>query len=177
MLYFRTTNPNKFREAEAILSSYNVQVARLPEAYKEVQADTLEEVAQEALQGLKPGTFIEDAGLFIDALKGFPGVYSSYAQRTIGNKGILRLLEGMEDRGAAFESVVGLVTEGGQKIFKGRVRGSISQEAKGEGGFGYDPIFTPAGHNKTFAEDARLKNEISHRKLALERLADYLGGR
>ena len=177
MLYFRTTNPHKFREADAILSSYNLRVARLPEAYKEVQADTLEEVVQEAIQGLEPGTFIEDAGLFIDALKGFPGVYSSYAQRTIGNKGILRLLEGVGDRGAAFESVVGLVTEGGQKIFKGRVRGSISQEAKGEGGFGYDPIFMPEGHNKTFAEDARLKNEISHRKLALERLADYLGGR
>jgi XTP/dITP diphosphohydrolase len=153
-------------------------VARLrwrQESYREVQAETLEEVVKEALTEI-PGDnfFIEDAGLFIPALNGFPGVYSAYVFKTIGNEGILRLLKGADNREASFRSVVGLKLRGEVKLFTGEVRGRIALEAKGSEGFGYDPIFIPEGYDRTFAEDTRLKQRVSHRRRALEKLAAYL---
>ncbi len=145
------------------------------ESYREVQASSLEEVVREALEEI-PGDnfFIEDAGLFVDALSGFPGVYSAYVFKTLGNAGILKLLRGEENRRARFRSVVGLKLGGEVKLFTGEVLGSIAEEARGEAGFGYDPIFIPEGSTKTFAEDPELKQRVSHRRRALEKLAAYL---
>ncbi len=85
---------------------------------------------------------IEDAGLFVEALQGFPGVYSAYVQRTIGNAGILRLMEGMDKRDAYFKSVVAYVEPGREPImFDGEVHGQIGFEERGHKGFGYDPSF------------------------------------
>jgi XTP/dITP diphosphohydrolase len=173
-LAFVTSNEHKFSEAEEILKG----VARLrwrQESYREVQAETLEEVVREALTEI-PGDnfFIEDAGLFITALNGFPGVYSAYVFKTIGNEGILRLLRGEKNREASFQSVVGLKLKGEVKLFTGEVRGRIALEAKGGEGFGYDPIFIPEGYDRTFAENPQLKQRVSHRKRALEKLSAYL---
>lgn len=173
MLRFMTSNENKVQEARDILGAKGIDVDWLPEAYTEVQADTLEEVVTEALRIIPhDGAFIEDSGLFIDALGGFPGVFSAYVFKTIGSGGILKLMEGVQDRSARFVSVVGV--KGLQKVFKGEVRGNIAYSLKGESGFGYDPIFIPEGRLKTFAEDLDYKNQVSHRKGALERLAEYL---
>lgn len=173
-LAFLTTNEHKFSEAQEILKG----VARLRwrrESYREVQAENLEEVVEEALTEIEgDNLFIEDAGLFISALNGFPGVYSAYVFRTIGNPGILRPLKGEKNREACFRSVVGLKIGGEVRLFTGEVCGRIASEARGSEGFGYDPIFIPEGHEKTFAEDARLKARVSHRKRALEKLAAYL---
>ncbi len=175
MLYFQTTNRHKFDEAKEILAGYGIEVEHIPTGYTEIQAPRPEEVVEEALRGIQRGNvFVEDSGLFVKKLRGFPGVYSAHTLEAIGLGGVLKLMEGIEDRRAEFVSVIGL-NAGGVKIFKGAVRGSISLEARGEAGFGYDPIFVPEGSEKTFAEDIKLKKEISHRRRALEKLAKYVG--
>lgn len=175
MLLFQTSNKHKFEEAKKILTQYGIKIKRVPLGYEEIQADRLEEVVVSALARIsKEGVFIEDAGLFIDSLKGFPGVYSSYAQRIIGNQGVLKLMDSITNRKAEFVSVLGLRHGREVKIFKGVVRGSISLGPKGSMGFGYDPIFIPEGYEKTFAEDTGLKNETSHRRKALEKLSRYM---
>jgi XTP/dITP diphosphohydrolase len=117
---------------------------------------------------------IEDAGMFIDCLKGFPGVYSAYVQKTVGNNGILRLMDGMDNRGAAFKSVVGYVEPGMEPVvFKGELKGDIGFEPRGTGGFGYDPIFYVNG--KSLAEmSLEEKNRISHRAGSMKALKQWL---
>jgi XTP/dITP diphosphohydrolase len=176
MIYFVTTNVHKFKEVKEILGKFGISVEMLNWEYREIQAKTLEEVVTEALKNIEEdGVFIEDAGLFIRGLKGFPGVYSRYVEDTIGNEGILKLMLDVKDRSAVFRSVVGY-KEKDIKIFEGEVEGTIASEIRGEGGFGYDPIFIPKGFNKTFAEDITLKMKLSHRRQAIEKLARYLGG-
>ena len=119
---------------------------------------------------------LEDAGLFIDALRGFPGVYSKYVFFTIGLPGILQLLQGAENRKAVFRSVYAY-SEPGQKpvIVVGECNGTISTEPRGEHGFGYDPLFIPKGAKKTFGEmTIEEKNQYSHRAKALEKLITEL---
>lgn len=154
------------------------QVVQHDVGYPEIQADTLQKVVRFGLEWLGPridGPFmIEDAGLFVDGLGGFPGVYSSYAYQTIGNHGILRLLQDVDERDAVFRSVVGL-DHGEQHFFLGESRGSIATAMHGEHGFGYDPIFVPEGSSRTFAEMKTVeKNRYSHRGKALKKLSAYL---
>lgn len=118
--------------------------------------------------------FIEDSGLFVEALGGFPGVYSAYVSKTIGFNGVLRLMKGEENRKAYFKSIVCLKLKGEIKIFRGEVEGRIAEKARGKGGFGYDPIFIPKGSEKTFAEAPEIKNIVSHRKSAIEDMRDFL---
>ncbi|MEE8167975.1 MAG: XTP/dITP diphosphatase [Candidatus Hydrothermarchaeales archaeon] len=174
MFYFQTTNRHKFAEAQEILGGRGIEIERIPKEYREVQAARLEEVALQALGEIeRKGVFIEDSGLFVKALKGFPGVYSSNTLETIGVDGILKLMQGVDNRNAEFVSIIGLKTEE-VKLFKGIVKGSISLATRGNSGFGYDPIFVPEGYERTFAEDIKLKNEISHRRRALDKLANYI---
>ncbi len=119
---------------------------------------------------------IDDSGLFVDALSGFPGVYSSYVFKTLGCDGILRLMEGIEDRSARFECCIGFMAPGSEPfIAKGIARGSIAAEKSGSGGFGYDPIFVHEGHSQTYAQlDVADKNLVSHRGRAMERFIQEL---
>lgn len=174
MIYFVTSNKGKFVEAQAIFGDLEQKNI----GYNELQVDTLEEVVdfgmKEVMARLKGPVMIEDAGLFIDCLKGFPGVYSAYAQKTIGNCGILRLMEGMDDRGAAFKSVVGYAEPGKEPVaFKGELKGDIGFEPRGTGGFGYDPVFYVNG--KSLAEmGLEEKNRISHRAGSMKALKQWL---
>ncbi|MDP6459992.1 MAG: RdgB/HAM1 family non-canonical purine NTP pyrophosphatase [Candidatus Hydrothermarchaeota archaeon] len=173
--YFLTSNEHKFREAGELFEKHGLKLEWMKESYDEIQGDSLEEVVMAAVKHIgREKVFIEDAGLFIDALKDFPGVYSSYVLKTLGNEGILKLLEGVENRGARFESVVTYKAGEEVKIFKGIVIGNISHSPMGTKGFGYDPIFIPARHNVTFAEDYELKRRISHRSVSMIKLIDYL---
>jgi XTP/dITP diphosphohydrolase len=177
MIYFITSNENKFREAKEIFSAHGISIEQKSAPYKEIQADTLEEVVSEALENIdEQNVFIEDAGLFVEGLGGFPGVYSRYVEDTLGNEAVLKLLRDVKDRGAVFKSVVGYKGNA-VEIFTGKVEGVIAKEQRGTAGFGYDPIFVPKGFNNTFAEDINLKMRLSHRKQAMEKLAMYLANK
>jgi XTP/dITP diphosphohydrolase len=101
----------------------------------------------------------------VEALKGFPGPYAAYVHATIGNAGILKLLEGIPDRRAHFETAIALAMAEGIKVFRGRIEGVIVPP-RGHQGFGYDPIFEVG--SRTLAElSLAEKGRVSHRALAL----------
>jgi len=170
VLVFVTSNEGKFREAKRIAEKYGIKIEWKRKEYLEPQGKNLEEIARISAEILskeiKEPFFIEDSGLFIEALNGFPGPYSSYVFKTIGNEGILRLMEGVKNRRAYFLAVVAFFNGKSVEVFKGKVEGEIAKEIKGEKGFGFDPIFLYKG--KTFAEMGEKKNEVSHRRRALE---------
>jgi XTP/dITP diphosphohydrolase len=177
MISFITSNKGKYVEARAIIDGLEQKDL----GYTEIQADTLEEVAvygmNEIMARLKEPAMLEDAGLFIEALGGFPGVYSAYVQKTIGNEGILRLMDGISNRKAFFKSVV-VYSEPGlePRMFQGIVEGQIGHEARGSSGFGYDPIFYVG--EKSLAEmELAEKNRISHRAASMRALDEWLEGR
>ena len=177
MIYFVTGNKGKHAEARALFGD----LVQKDIGYTEIQADTLEEVAaygiKEVASRLDGPVMIEDAGLFVDALKGFPGVYSAYVQKTIGNSGILRLMERVEKRSAYFKSVVAYAEPGEEPVmFKGEVHGQIGFEEKGGKGFGYDPIFYVGGSSLGEMEIEE-KNRISHRAASMNALKEWLEAR
>lgn len=174
MVTFASTNQNKYREVQSILSAHNISADFAQINLVEIQSDSLEEIATEKaksafLQVGRP-VIVEDDGLFVDALGGFPGQYSSHAFKTIGNEGILKLLAGSADRSASFRSLIAFYDGKHMSISEGRADGRISDKIT-EGGWGYDPIFIPAGTDLTFAQLGNRKNEYSHRKAALEKFA------
>lgn len=182
-LTFVTGNPGKVEEARAHLEPLGIEVDQDDRGYPEVQAPDLETVARvgaDYLHGRVDGPFVlEDAGLFVKALAGFPGVYSSYVHDTLGLDGLLRLLEDERDRSARFESVLALVdAEGHFHLFEGRCRGRIAEEAlEGPHGFGFDPVFVPDGREEPFSRlPPEEKDELGHRGAALRALADHLEG-
>ncbi len=178
-----TSNEGKMREYSQALGELGIEVFHGKVPYDEIQADTLEEVVERGMEELreKEGSFIiDDSGLFIDRFYGFPGVYSSYALKTLGNEGVLRLMAGEERRSARFECCIGCKIPGREPfMISGECRGAITKEARGERGFGFDPIFSADGE-RTFAElDLEEKNSLSHRGRAIamlaERLAEEMG--
>ncbi len=177
MIYFVTSNKGKYVEAQAIFGDLEQRDI----GYAEIQADTLEEVALygmlEVAARLQGPVMLEDAGLFVEALQGFPGVYSAYVQKTIGNAGILRLMEGQKNRSAYFKSVVAYAEPGMETLlFSGEVHGQIGFEARGKKGFGYDPIFY-VGDESLAELDLEKKNQISHRAISMRALKKWRDNR
>lgn len=184
--FFVTTNIHKFNEARRVLAEYKIAVAMLRIKAAEIQDDSLENIAKasaiDAVEECGLPIIVEDAGLFIKRLNGFPGPYSSYVYRTLGNKGILKLMENVSERDAYFQSVLAFhsAEEKSPKCFHGEVEGKISLEERGNQGFGFDPIFKPFEPsekkvgNKTFGEmTADQKNQLSHRARALRKFAEW----
>ncbi|MFW9852290.1 MAG: XTP/dITP diphosphatase [Candidatus Thorarchaeota archaeon] len=178
-LYFVTHNKSKFQEAKEIGENYSVNIEMYDLEYEEIQDKRLETIALMSCKRIleeKPELkdkdfFLEDAGLFIESLNGFPGPYSSYVFKTIGNKGILKLMKGEEDRKAHFKSVIAYHSKNEIKTFIGETEGKISNITKGEKGFGFDPIFIPNGYDITYAEmTLETKNLYSHRQKSLREL-------
>lgn len=179
-IFFATSNLNKFEEASDVLSKYRIKITRVNIKTTEIQADSVEDIAMAAVtQASKSGflpIFVEDAGLFINALKGFPGPFSSYVYRTIGIRGVLRLLEGEKNRLSEFRSSVAFYASSDlKKCFSGKTVGKISEEERGTRGFGFDPIFVPIeGDGRTLAEmTMKEKNSLSHRADALKKFAEW----
>jgi XTP/dITP diphosphohydrolase len=149
----------------------------------EVQDDDVRTVAKEAALSTyalaRRPLFVEDSGLYIKSLNGFPGPYSSYVYRALGLEAVLRLLRGSESRDAVFVCAVALcMGKSSLKVFEGRLEGHISATERGSNGFGYDPIFVPRGSRQTFAQmETAQKSAISHRFLALRSMADWLSKR
>jgi XTP/dITP diphosphohydrolase len=180
-LGFITSNNNKFKEAQRILSAYKIDVKLIKVDLLEVQDDELENVSRFTLEYAKKKfigkIMVEDSGLFIEDLKGFPGPYSAYIYRRIGCEGILKLLFNINNRYAEFRSAISFTntnTDMEIKTFTGVVEGQISKEKRGREGFGYDPIFIPEKSENTFAEmDLDDKNRYSHRGLSLKKFAEW----
>lgn len=191
-LVLSTNNEHKVEEIKNILSGFPIEVLSKKDidmANFEVDedGDTLEENSIKKAKVLADKVdymvMADDSGLFVESLNGAPGVYSSRYAGEEGNdkKNNIKLLEELkdvtlEDRAASFFTVIALITEE-KEIFtiKGECKGYINLEAKGDNGFGYDPLFMPLGYDKTFAELGNdIKNKISHRARALEDMKDLL---
>jgi len=180
-IYFITSNKGKLVEAQNKFSEIDIDVVQKNIGYPEIQADSLEEVAlfgvEHVLKNFNSPFILEDAGLFIDGLKGFPGVYSAYVFHTVGCDGVLKLMKDtkVEDRSAVFRSVFAYgKSDCKPYLCIGECKGVISIVKRGNNGFGYDPIFIPQNSDKTFAEmNISEKNSFSHRGKSLEKLIDF----
>jgi XTP/dITP diphosphohydrolase len=176
--YFATGNDHKIEEARAALAQYNIEVRKLEDFQKlEIQHPDLGEIASSALALIVTKTdkpvFVEDSGLFVHQLNGFPGPYSSYVFETLGIEGILKLLEDAKTRKAEFRSAVAFGMNGKWVAnFTSATEGTIQMQARGQNGFGFDPIFVPMWTSKTFAEmPLKEKTIYSHRAKAISKLA------
>jgi len=183
VIFFATNNVNKFNEARRVLAEHKIAVGMLRVKSLEIQNDSLEEIAAasviDAFDKCHLPVIVEDAGLFVDALNGFPGPYAAYVYRTVGNQGLLKFMENIKKRKARFESVIAYLSKDlkSPKCFNGQVEGEIvTEQRKGDGscGFGFDPIFRPIGSGKTFAEmSISEKNGFSHRAEAFRIFAEW----
>lgn len=185
VVFFATNNINKFNEARKVLGEYGIAAGMLRVKNLEVQSDSLEEIARasvaDAFERCHLPIIVEDAGLFIEALSGFPGPYAAYVYKTIGNDGLLKLMRDIENRKARFQSVITYLSAKTESpiCFGGEVAGEIVEEERRkdrESGFGFDPIFKPVNSARTFAEmDTAEKNKCSHRARALRKFAEWYG--
>jgi XTP/dITP diphosphohydrolase len=182
VIFFATNNFHKFNEARRVLVEHKIAVGMLRVKALEIQSDSLSDIAQasviDAFRRCHLPVIVEDAGLFINALNGFPGPYSAYAYKTVGNAGLLKLMEKVADRKATFQSVIAYYDGHGVPVcFEGEAAGKITGEERrgnGKSGFGFDPIFQPVGSARVFAEMAiEEKNGFSHRANAVRKFAEW----
>jgi XTP/dITP diphosphohydrolase len=186
-LVFATNNKHKLSELQSILGD-SFELLSLDDigCYEEIPEDqpTLEGNSRQKAFYIydKVGLpcFADDTGLEIEALDGKPGVFSArYAGNDKDSNAnmdkVLSQLEKINDRKARFRTVITLIIDGKEILFEGVVEGEITREKRGEGGFGYDPVFVPYGYDKSFAEmKPDDKNRISHRGRAVKKLVRYL---
>lgn len=186
-LIFATGNPHKIKEVSQLLGeAWDIRslpemgiTEELPENQDTLEGNALEK-ARYIYEKLGENCFAEDTGLEIEALGGAPGVYTA---RFAGEdkdpdanmNRALELLRGQTNRRARFRTVIALILDGQEFLFEGIAEGNIRPEKSGAQGFGYDPIFEPQGFTQTFAQmDAPLKNRISHRGKAVQKLIAFL---
>jgi len=179
-LVFGTTNQGKLKEAREILE---MEVEGASYDIDEIQSLDSKEVAIKKAKSfcLRVGEplFIEDVSLTFNALVDLPGTFIDYFSKSLGNKGLIELLTGFDDRSAvAKTTIVYIESEDNYEVFEGITKGKISEVQKGDDGFGWDPIFVPDGETKTFAEiKSEEKNKYSMRRKALEKFRDWLSNK
>ncbi len=186
-IIFATNNAHKLEEVNAILGG-EIELITLkeagivediPEEEPTIEGNALAK-ARYVWQKTGRDCFADDTGLEVDALGGAPGVHSArYATDghdfAANRTKLLREMEGKTDRTARFRTVIALIEGGKESCFEGIVEGVITTEERGEGGFGYDPMFQPEGYTQTFSElSPEEKNAISHRGRAVKKLAEWL---
>ncbi|RZN36889.1 MAG: XTP/dITP diphosphatase [Methanosarcinales archaeon] len=179
-IMFVTGNLHKVAEAAAICAPRGIVIVQNDCGYPELQDDDVARVAEygaeHVVSRLGCAVIVEDTGLYIDALNGFPGPYAAYVYDTIGNAGILALMrdiDGGDNRRATFRSVIGYCEPGvAATTFEGIATGTIAHEERGEGGFGYDPIFEIDGVAFSLMGDDA-KNNVSHRAKSFEKFAEW----
>ncbi|MGV3599389.1 MAG: non-canonical purine NTP diphosphatase [Bacteroidota bacterium] len=186
-LVFATQNPHKAREIEAklgdgftIISLDTLGITEeIPETATTLEGNALMK-ARYVFEKTGRNCFADDTGLEVEALNGEPGVYSArYAGLQKNPEDNIRLLleklQPYSNRKARFRTVIALIIEGEEYTFDGIAEGEIISSKRGEEGFGYDPVFVPAGHNRTFAEmTLDEKNELSHRAKAFAKMKEHL---
>ncbi|MBN8692182.1 MAG: non-canonical purine NTP diphosphatase [Bacteroidetes bacterium] len=186
-LVFVTANAHKAAEVQKVVSTA-IKIVSL----KDINCnDDIEETAT-TFQGnallkakhvynkYNKNCFADDSGLEVEALNNEPGVFSArYAGVPKSDEKntakLLKNLEGIENRKARFRTVIALILDGKEYLFEGIIEGTIAQQPIGTNGFGYDPVFIPAGYTKTFAQmTAEEKNQISHRAIAVSKMNEFL---
>lgn len=172
---FVTGNAHKAVEVAAFFGGA-IEIAHVPLDIPELRSDDVGTIAREkakyAFAHLKTPVIVDDTGFMIDALNGFPGPYAAYVLSTIGNAGILKLMDEVPHRNASFTTAIAYADAQEIMVFLGTIEGRITTAPRGTGGFGYDPIFEVDG--KTLAEiPLDKKSKISHRALALTAFRDW----
>ena len=184
---FATNNAHKLEEVTAILGD-KIELLSMKDIHCHADipetADTLEGnallKARYIFENYNMDCFADDTGLEVEALNGAPGVYSArYAGDAHNSEANMRKLlqdmEGIENRKAQFRTVFAPIINGKEHLFEGIVKGEITKHRCGSSGFGYDPVFIPEGYTQTYAEMGNtLKNKISHRALATNKLCNFL---
>jgi len=178
-----TSNPGKVKEYQRSFDVLGIEMVHLKLPYDEIQTSDLEEVVRKGMVEIKSkgvrDFIIDDTGLFINCLGGFPGVWSAFVQKTIGNEGILKLMTDVEDRKAMFKCCIGCNIKGRDIVVTGTCGGEILTEERGKEGFGYDPIFSHDGMRSFSEISLDEKNDVSHRgnaiKMLVKEIEDLLG--
>ncbi len=173
MLYFITGNKGKYEEVKSILGNVEQLEMDLPEIQS---IDAHEIIRVKLLEAKKHGKgeyIVEDTSLYMDCLNGLPGPLIKWFLKTMGNDGLYKIADKMNDYRAEARTIVGYSSGNEIKFFEGSLKGKIT-EPKGTG-FGWDPIFRPDGFEKTFGEMTKEeKNRISMRRLALNKLKEFI---
>ncbi|AFZ70007.1 non-canonical purine NTP pyrophosphatase, rdgB/HAM1 family [Caldisphaera lagunensis DSM 15908] len=172
-------NEGKIKEIQNILDNFNIKLKKCNAEKIEIQDEDIDKIAiyaaLNAYKSVKEPLLVDDSALYIRSLNNFPGAYTNFVYKTIGIKGILKLMEGINDRFAFFKTSLVYIDENGYKLFNGIVEGNIAYEPRGKHGFGFDPIFIPMNCNKTFSEmDINEKNNYSHRSKAVNEFAKWI---
>lgn len=187
-IFLATGNTNKIKEIEKIFKMDNIEILSIKDGIEipEVEEDgeTFEEnskkKALEIAKFTNMITIADDSGLCVEALGGAPGVYSAryageHGDDLANNEKLVRELQGIENRKAKFVAVITLAKPTGETYsFTGEIEGEIIDSPRGKDGFGYDPHFFVREYNHTLAEIPEIKNKISHRAKALEKLKENL---
>lgn len=187
-LVFATNNAHKLEEVAAILGD-QVELLSLndigcqtdiPETAETLEGNALLKSSY-IYKNYHLDCFADDTGLEVKALNGAPGVYSARYAEGEGHDAqanmlkLLHELDGKENRKAQFRTAISLILDGKEYLFEGVIKGEIIKEKRGDSGFGYDPVFMPEGYDRTFAELGNdIKNQISHRALAVQKLCEFL---
>lgn len=174
-----TGNEQKIKEFEIVLRGsgirFEVLRAEKPELRSDDPCEIVKVAAKTFSERLRKPVVVEDSGLFIEALRDFPGTCTKYAHERIGNSGILRLMKGVKNNRCWYKSAVGYCEPGKEPVcFLGVEEGKIAEKEKGKGGWGQDPVFIPKGCSRTYGE-LRKKGDVNlFRKEAIEKLKKQL---
>lgn len=174
-LNYVTGNEGKFRETKMIIPEVEQLNIDLPEIQEVDPKKIIEAKLLEARKQKNETFMVDDASFYLEAIPGLPGPLIKWFMKTIGNEGLFQIAKRFENFEARAMLIVGYLDEMGEiHYFDGEIKGKIV-EPRGENGFSWDKIFQPNGFEKTFAEmSTEEKNMISHRKIALEKLKEYL---
>ena len=175
---FATSNLGKVKEFKEILEP-EINVNHVMIKYDEIQSQDAQEIARKSAElvanMLKKNVVVEDSGLFIDELNGFPGTFSADVHKQIGLKGILKIMKGVKNRNCEYRSVVAYCEPGKKAIsFLGTEKGTIALKPRGKFGFGHDPIFIPKESKKTYGEMTNAAELKKFRRIAVLKLREFL---
>jgi XTP/dITP diphosphohydrolase len=177
-----TGNEKKIEEFNIVLGEKEVKFEIMKVSYPELRSDDPCEISKIAAKGLceklNKTVVVEDSGLFIDSLNGYPGTCTRYIYDRVGLKGILKLMKGVRNRKAHYRSAIGYCEPGKKpECFLGQEEGKLAEKEKGKGGWGHDPIFIPKGSKKTYAELKNPGDVNLFRRRSILKLADFLANR
>jgi inosine triphosphate pyrophosphatase len=173
-LYFITGNDNKFNEARFVFPGLEKLAVDLPEIQSADAQEIIEAKLKEAMKHYDGEFIVEDTSLHFECLNGLPGPLIKWFVNSLGQSGLYDLTRRYGNHRAYVRCLVGYAKDGDIRFFEGVVHGQIV-EPRGEMRFAWDSIFQPDGFDRTYAQMTKAeKAEISHRRIALEKLKNYL---